>query len=148
MHTFSEFLGDDHSACDDLYARAEQAVGESRWPDAKSAHAEFVAAMERHFGMEEQALFPAFEQATGSDMGPTQVMRYEHGQMRELFAAMDAAAAAEDVEEYLGNGETLLIMMQQHNAKEEQMLYPMTDRVLGADRASLFERMEAIRSVV
>lgn len=145
MQTFSEFLGGDHHACDDLYARAEQAVSEGRWMEAKAAHAAFIAAMEQHFAMEEQALFPAFEAATGSDMGPTQVMRYEHTQMRELFAALDAAATAEDAEEYLGNGETLLILMQQHNAKEEQILYPMSDRVLGGERATVFERMEAAR---
>jgi DUF438 domain-containing protein len=63
-------------------------------------------------------------------MGPTQVMRGEHVQMRELMDAACASLAAKDAEDYSGNAETLLVMMQQHNMKEENMLYPMCDQHL------------------
>ena len=57
--------------------------------------------------------------------GPTQVMRMEHQQMRALVQDLDNALAAQDKDEYLGLSETLMVMMQQHNMKEEMMLYPM-----------------------
>lgn len=75
-------------------------------------------------------LFPAFENATGMRQGPTQVMRMEHGQMRALVGQMEAALAARDGEGYAGAAETLLILMQQHNMKEENILYPMCDQSL------------------
>jgi iron-sulfur cluster repair protein YtfE (RIC family) len=43
---------------------------------------------------------------------------------------------AKDADDYAGNTETLLIMMQQHNMKEEHVLYPMCDQHL-ADLADV-----------
>jgi hemerythrin-like domain-containing protein len=142
MSTFSEYMGSDHQRCDELFALAEQAADAG---DAKAvdAHEAFVAAMEHHFGMEEGVLFPAFEEATGSSMGPTAVMRHEHEQMRQLFAQMSEELEAGDYGAYLGTAETLLILMQQHNAKEEQILYPMSDRALAARQQDLLKQMQA-----
>jgi len=64
-------------------------------------------------------------------MGPTQVMRMEHIQMKQLFSEMEQAVKARDDAQYLGLSETLMMIMQQHNMKEEQMLYPMMDQTLG-----------------
>jgi iron-sulfur cluster repair protein YtfE (RIC family) len=36
------------------------------------------------------------------------------------------------------------MLMQQHNLKEENMLYPMSDQVLGAERAAVIQSMEAV----
>jgi len=52
-------------------------------------------------------------------------MRMEHQQMRALVQDLDNALAAKEKDEYLGLSETLMVMMQQHNMKEEMMLYPM-----------------------
>ena len=65
--------------------------------------------------------FP-FEETTTMRMGPTEVMRGEHKQLRALLDAGRAALAARDEDEFTGNGETLLIMMQQHNVKRERAL--------------------------
>ncbi len=148
MQSLSEFLGGDHKACDRLFASAEEEVAHGRWEVAAQQHSDFISAMESHFGMEEEGLFPAFEQTTGQTMGPTQVMRHEHTQMRQLFAEMGQALSQRDADGYLGASETLLILMQQHNAKEEQILYPMSDRVLASEREALLERLAAIRSGV
>lgn len=144
MTTITHFMEGDHRRCDELFAEAEQQAANGEWEAAASSFSRFHQAMEQHFGMEENSLFPAFEEATGSTMGPTQVMRMEHGQMRALFQRMQEAVEARDREEYLGAADTLLILMQQHNMKEEQMLYPMSDRALdsGAMVSSLRELME------
>jgi hemerythrin-like domain-containing protein len=97
-----------------------------------------------HLAMEEAVLFPAFEARTGMSMGPTEVMRSEHAQMRGLLQEMAGAVASADQNRYLGLSETLNMLMQQHNLKEENMLYPMSDQVLAADRDSLIHAMEAL----
>jgi len=43
-----------------------------------------------------------------------------------------------------GLSETLNMLMQQHNMKEENMLYPMSDQVLSSDRDSVILAMQAI----
>ena len=144
MSTILEFLGSDHRACDDLFASAEAAAAQKNWDSARSLFGQFQAAMAHHLAMEENVLFPAFESRTGMSSGPTQVMRMEHVQMRDLMQEMANAVAAGNQDSYLGLSETLNMLMQQHNLKEENMLYPMSDRVLGADSESLIRDMEAV----
>lgn len=131
MSEISQYMTQDHRSCDEIFAAAEEAVSDQNWDEANTQFAKFEAAMERHLGMEENTLFPEFEQATGNTVGPTQMMRVEHEQMRELIQQLRLALASRDVDTYLGVSETLLVMMQQHNVKEEQILYPMTDQALG-----------------
>jgi len=143
MSTILDFLGSDHRACDDLFASAEAAVAKRDWNSARDLFDQFQAAMARHLAMEEDVLFPSFESHTGMSSGPTQVMRMEHTQMRDLMQEMDKAVAASNQAGFLGLSETLNMLMQQHNLKEENMLYPMSDRVLGSVRDSVIHDMEA-----
>lgn len=144
MNTISEFLGDDHRNCDELFAMAETKVAQQRWDQAREGFGQFCAAMARHFAMEEEVLFPAFEARTGSSMGPTRVMRMEHDQMRGLIEEMTRAIERNDDAGFLGLSETLNMLMQQHNLKEENMLYPMSDQALGGERDSLLQSMGRI----
>jgi len=144
MSTILDFLGSDHRACDDLFASAESAVANKDWDSARSLFGQFQTAMARHLAMEEDVLFPAFETQTGMTSGPTEVMRMEHAQMRDLLQEMDKALAAGNQAGFLGLSETLNMLMQQHNLKEENMLYPMSDRVLGAESDRVIREMEAV----
>ncbi len=143
MTTIRNLMTDDHRRCDDFFADAEQAVGKGHLEAAQAAFAHFCQATLAHFDSEEKTLFPTFEAKTGMTMGPTQVMRMEHGQMRALFEDARTALASGDTEEYLGIAETLLIMMQQHNMKEENILYPMCDQHLVDELPELLPRLES-----
>lgn len=144
MNTILKFLGSDHRACDDLFASAESAAAQKNWDSARTLFDQFQAAMSHHLTMEETVLFPAFEARTGNTVGPTQVMRMEHEQMRGLMQDMAGAVAAGDRNAYLGLSETLNMLMQQHNLKEENMLYPMSDQVLSSNRDDLIRSMQAV----
>jgi hemerythrin-like domain-containing protein len=135
-------LTDDHRRCDELFARTEKTVAQRNWAQADRDFSGFIAAMENHLRFEEESLFPALEQATGSSDGPTQVMRLEHGQMRALFKDMGEGIGTQDKNRYLGLSETLLILMQQHNMKEEHILYRMADQALGNKASALVARLE------
>ncbi|MCU0804887.1 MAG: hemerythrin domain-containing protein [Burkholderiales bacterium] len=141
MTTISGFMTDDHRACDGLYAEAEAAVARDAWDDAAARCAAFARALERHFTWEEETLFPAFEARTGMTEGPTVMMRMEHAEMRDLAAAMQAAIEARAQDEFFGAGETLVVLMQQHNMKEEQILYPLIDRSLGGEADDFLARL-------
>lgn len=144
MATLSRYLTDDHVACDDLFAGAENAVAGADWAGGRNGFDAFRAATLRHFEREEAVLFPAFEAATGMAGGPTMVMRSEHEQMRVVLDAMAQAVAQHDATAYLGNSETLLMLLRQHNLKEEQILYPMTERALSGEAEDLLARMQGI----
>lgn len=142
MNNIRDFMAGDHRRCDDVFVDVEQAVNAGEWDRATAAYTQFQNAVLQHFAAEESLLFPAFEQKTGMTMGPTQVMRGEHVQMRELMDAASASLAAKDANDYSGNAETLLVMMQQHNMKEENMLYPMCDQHLMDKVDTLLPRLQ------
>ena len=128
--TVSSYFTDDHRSCDQTWAEVERLVDEGQEAPAQAAFARFAAEMEHHFAMEEQVLFPAFEQATGMTAGPTQVMRMEHDQMRVVLGQIIDHAERGDFDGMLDHGDTLHMLIQQHNAKEEGILYPMAERLL------------------
>lgn len=140
----SEFMTGEHRHCDTGFAQAESAASEDDLEGARLAYGGFEALMLGHLDMEEKVLFPAFEAKTGMSGGPTAVMRMEHDQMRGLMGQMQKALAAGSLDDFLGHGETLIVLIQQHNMKEENMLYPMADRALAGEAATLIERMRAL----
>ena len=144
METISHHLGTDHKRCDELFAQAETAVADALWPHAEQAMTAFCEAFEQHLAMEEQVLFPEFEKATGNPGGPTAVMRMEHAQMREAISMLNDCLARRDADGFLGYSETLNTLMQQHNMKEEGILYPMTDRVLNGRQDAIIVAMHEI----
>lgn len=125
MTSIPDYMTAKHRECDDVFAIAESKVVDGNWPIALEKWQEFKLELMHHFEQEEGTLFPTFEQATGMTGGPTQVMRMEHQQMRALVQELDNAMESKDKDTYLGLSETLMVMMQQHNMKEEMMLYPM-----------------------
>lgn len=137
MATIADLMTHDHRACDHAFARAETLAAKGDWEAAAQALAEFAAALEAHFEAEEQQLFPRFEAVTGMTVGPTQVMRGEHADMRAVLAAMQDAMARRDAEDFGGEAETLIVLLQQHNMKEEGILYPMCDARLAGERDHL-----------
>lgn len=132
-----------HRACDELFLAAEAAAADGKWPECEAKFGAYRAEIERHIEFEEQVLFPAFEQGTGMTQGPTTVMREEHAQIRDLNDRMAAAAARRDAGEFLAASETFLVLMQQHNLKEEGVLYPECDALLGPQGGAIGEGLRA-----
>ena len=128
MTNIASFMTNDHRACDDAFVEFENMISNQNWSELKSSWDAFSQKTLHHFEMEETVLFPAFEAATGMSSGPTAVMRTEHQQMRSLMQEIEQAIASEDANQCQGVAETLMLMIQQHNMKEEQMLYPMSDQ--------------------
>lgn len=141
MTLLKTLFADHHTHCDDLFALSEEAANNNDWPTCVDQSGRFAAAMESHFRAEEEALFPAFEQATGMSAGPTAVMRSEHAQMRTLLASLLEAARAGSEADFFGASETLLVFMEQHNRKEEGILYPLCDERI-ADAGLLAARLK------
>jgi hemerythrin-like domain-containing protein len=127
----------EHRRCDRLLSVVERAAEAAEWERVPAEVRALAEATEAHFRLEEEGLFPALEAAAPAAGGPTSVMRMEHQQIRQMLDDLRAAAAARDKAECLGLLETLHLLVQQHNAKEEAILYPLADRTLG-------ERADAI----
>lgn len=128
MLSIHQTMSQDHRRCDDMFVEAQKFAARKDWTAAVHYTDLFIRNELQHFNHEETVLFPAFEQATGMIHGPTEIMREEHKTLCELFEDLRQAGAKENPAQFLGVAETLFIFLQQHNMKEENILYPMMDQ--------------------
>lgn len=137
------FFEQDHRDCEARWADVEELLDTEDMDAAGPAWQKFDAGLRRHLAMEEEVLFPAFEAVSGmGDEGSTAVMRIEHQQMRGLLGQIGAAMEAGDAEQAMDAGDALLMLIQQHNIKEEGTLYPMAENMLAGNWTDLVARLE------
>ena len=74
--------------------------------------------------------------------GPTAVMREEHREIEALLQKIEAGIAEKDAP-VDALRRSLHAVLGDHNLKEEQVLYPTTDELLGPEKADqLVERIQ------
>ncbi len=145
MSVIKEYMSSDHRACDESFANMENAVHDGNWAEAKKLFESFASDLIYHFDMEEKVMFPAFEARSASaHCNPTPVMLMEHEQMRKLVSDMRTDIDAKNKDHFFGLSETLMMTMQQHNMKEEQMMYPMVDEAMLGENGMLLSEMKEL----
>lgn len=142
--TITQYFEADHNRLDAIFKQFQKKKYESM-AEARTYFKAFNNGLKRHIIWEEDVLFPMFEAKSGlREGGPTFVMREEH---RRLGAYLErihekvrrADASSEDDEELL------LEILEGHNLKEEQVLYPALDQMVTEEEtAEIFLAMENI----
>ena len=137
------FFAQDHRDCDARWADCEELLDTDDIEMARAAWQKYDSSMKRHLAMEEEVLFPAFDARSGmAGSGPVMVMKMEHQQMRGLLEQIGEAVESGNAEEAMDIGDTLLMLIQQHNVKEEGMLYPTAENMLAGDWEDLVAQLE------
>ncbi len=141
----TEFSERDHRRLDAVFPDVERLLATGSFPESARRFAEGACGLNWHIDAEERVLFPAFEEATGNTNGPTVVMRTEHVEIRRLIDAVRAALNLSDTDTSRKAIRQLVEALSAHNAKEEQILYPLTDQAIGGERErdDLVRRMQA-----
>jgi len=129
MTTILEFMSVDHNRLDNkikMYS-TEKLVDIER---AENIFLFFKSELERHIIWEEDILFPVFERKTGiKDGGPTSVMRMEHVQIKNYLQEIKRKLHAKKIQDPCKEEVDLLKLLELHNQKEENILYPGVDNL-------------------
>jgi hemerythrin-like domain-containing protein len=99
-----------------------------------------------HHGKEEGILFPALTRAGIPEQGgPVGVMLSEHVQGRKLIQDMEGAIArSPDYAKFADAARAYSDLLRAHISKENDVLFPMAERMLAADRlADIYDAFEA-----
>jgi len=142
--SLSAYMTADHRHCDHLLATFEQRVATRDWDQAAGEGQALAVALSTHFSREEERLFPELLAVDPRAAGPVQVMTMEHQQMRALLANLEEARGERNADDCLGLVETLHFLIQQHNAKEEGILYPLADQGLAARSDAILVQLKAM----
>ena len=141
------FLTADHQRIRKLWDEAVSALQREDFATLHTHAAEFIAALRRHIAMEEQSLFPAIEDKTGMrTSGPTHAMRLEHREIERMLERVAPLLTVQErwtaIQAVEGQPIDPHALLHSHDMKEEMVLYPMADQILGADATrKLVERM-------
>jgi iron-sulfur cluster repair protein YtfE (RIC family) len=130
--TVTSALRADHSRLDALLKETLAALTDADAATAGRTSGSFSQGLRHHIEAEDQVLFPPFEARTGlKDAGPTAVMRRDHQEIeRRLREISRAIAAPYGSRETACEVRALKALLEDHNAREEEILYPWCDRVL------------------
>jgi iron-sulfur cluster repair protein YtfE (RIC family) len=141
--TVTQYLRQDHDRIDILIADLCAMVEDGELERADYSAGDLDAALRRHIRLEEDLLFPLFDERIGI-RGPTIVMRDEHRQIEGWLGALERALADGSRAHASTALAELLQILGRHNRKEENILYPKTDSALRPDeRRALVARMRA-----
>ncbi len=107
-----------------------------------------------HHGKEEGQLFPALiEKGIPAEGGPIAVMLHEHEMGREFVRGMAGAIAAaaegekEAIDTFTGNARGYVTLLRGHIFKEDNILFPMADRVMSeADVAQVNAKFDHVET--
>ena len=143
MVSIAKFMEEDHDRLDEHFESYLNMKDEDVM-EAKHKHFKpFFKGLKRHIVWEEKFLFPAFEEKTGmTGMGPTEVMRQEHVQIKDVI---------EKIHEHVRNADPdigdlpdqLRAVLGPHNDKEESILYPAIDEHLSdEEKEGLMKKMK------
>ena len=133
-HGVSHHLTADHVRLDIIFGDARRLAAHDL-PAARAAFADFAAGLERHIRVEEELLFPPFD-ARGAMSGPTRVMTHEHRRIQQLLEVGRAALASGDANGFAGAADELGALLEEHNLKEERILYPRSDGILSLEECA------------
>lgn len=143
-----EYMQSDHRRLDAIMCQCKELVSSGDLRGAADQFERFREGLMRHIKIEEGLLFPAFETATGTPRqgGPTGVMRIEHEEIIRLLGLMRTVFESETpaVIEFETLCSQLESNLHEHNLKEEQIIYPGTDRALSPE--ALHELIGKIRA--
>jgi len=146
MTTILEFMSVDHDRLDNkirMYS-TEKLVDIER---AKSIFLFFKSELERHIIWEEDILFPVFERKTSNkDAGPTSVMRMEHIQIKDHLQKIQRKLRAKKIQDPCGEEVALFKLLESHNQKEENILYPGIDNLTSEqEKDQMIKQISAIK---
>jgi iron-sulfur cluster repair protein YtfE (RIC family) len=145
MKITDAFLGE-HGAFYAQFDYLEKAVPVAETlAQIQSLAALVTAALATHARLEDELLFSALDPHMGQ-MGPLTVMRMEHDEIENSLAQVQEVQGLAEAQRLVLN---VIQVARGHFAKEEQILFPAADQMLGVESlAQLGKQWAAQRRVV
>lgn len=144
MKLIDALLGE-HGAFNALFNTIENlAESGGELAQIESATATLAAELDSHAALEEKLLFPALEPHLADD----ELIAEMHAGHEEIQAGLERIENARDIREAVDAVHRTLALARDHFRKEEEVLYPLANRVLDDEAQSrLGEAWAAARKV-
>lgn len=148
MPSLAEYLSGEHIQSRKLFADAERAVCEEQWEIAILHFEHLIFDLEQHFKKEELISFPSLVSALEHAQVPIAVMYQEHNQIRRLLIHIRLILRRRDKNSFLRNSESLITLMNQHNHREENIIYHIAGDMLHKEISDVIRQMDSFENQI
>ncbi len=136
------WLNHDHKNFESAVYKCRSACDDANWPLVQQVFDELLAGYRSHVRIEEEVLFPAYDQQPGVPADPTDSLRADHTQ---IFRLMEHIAQRLEQSSNDGLAEDLSLLYRtliKHHEKEEPIFLPMASQALYSDKDAILEELK------
>jgi len=146
MNITSNWLVHDHDKYDALLDECEVAAEVGEWKNAKRLFQEFVTDLKLHMQMEDEVLYPLFQEKNGDPEGIITHLSEEHDYLARLVHDLAYIINANDFDHFLDSLSPLHRAMKQHNEHEESVFLNMANQSILMRRDEIMERLHSVQN--
>ncbi len=144
MNEDPNWLYHDHLDLEELLDNAAAAAKRQAWDAVERMVAKLVDRLKGHMRIEEEVLFPAYEQVPGTPVEPTEALRNDHDAMVNWCRDLHYASQARNATAFMGSLQTLRDLLGRHDEKEERFFLPMAGHILMDQKEAILDRLKAL----
>lgn len=142
----SELIGWDQRRLDDILDDVDELAETGDFTGALRRYEDFRAGLKHHIAMEEQILFPLYQKLSLDTEAALAAMYSEHVLIRTLVERVAEALQTGDLPSFARIIENLYAVMDVHDQKEEDVVFPRLDAELARSHTldTVFKALLAI----
>ena len=144
MSSESDWLHHDHRVFEASLAECEAAAEQEDWKAVRRLFDSLVARLKSHMRMEEEVLYPAYENLADVSHGPTLALRKEHDEIVRLVRDVSHVLGTNNSERFLEALAPLDRVMMTHHDKEEEIFLPMAGHALLEKREEILQKLKEL----
>ena len=136
------WLHHDHKQFETAIHRCRVVCDDGDWTNVQEAFGNFVSAYRDHVRLEEEALFPMYEEQVGVSTEPTSSLREDHAQIFRLVANIQELISRAAWERVAQDVSLLYRSLIRHHEKEEEIFLPMASDALVSDKEEVVAELK------
>ena len=144
MNEDSNWLYHDHLDLEDQLDSCGAAAKRQDWPAVERLFGQLVQRLKGHMRIEEEVLFPLYEQVPGTPGEPTESLRNDHDSMVNWCRDLHYNCQAQNAAGFISALQPLRDLLAQHDVKEERFFLPMASHTLAGRRQEVLSRLKAL----
>lgn len=128
------WLNHDHKQYESAVHRCRRVCDDKDWAKVRNLFQDFVSSYEMHVRLEEDVLFPLYEQRVETPTEPADSLREDHAQIFRLTQHILDLLERGDWQGVPTDMSLLYRLLIKHHEKEEEIFLPMASEALLSDK--------------
>lgn len=145
MDKTNNWLVHDHHKYDEMLTECEMAAEMADWKDAVRLFNEFTSELKIHMQLEDEVLYPIFEQKKTNPESEITELHEEHDNLVRLLRDLVSVIKSKNIDHFLESLVPLHEAMNEHNEHEEAVFRRLGSDSLLTRRDEIMEQLSAIQ---